>query len=382
MVIDFKRFFWLFFGIFHIYFIAWKKYRNIFRACKSCSRLFNSRKNIFGFKSLPKYYRANGRFYLSLNIPGFPSKAFDQFVVNQLILTLPADNQKPNLQTVVFSVTSKCPLQCLHCFEWERLNGHEYLSLDELLRIQKKIESFGVTQIQYTGGEPMARIDDLTELIKSTQPTTDTWIFTSGFNFSLENALLLKNAGLTGVTISLDHWSSEGHNHFRQSKHAFDWVTTAAQNAVRADLALSLSLCPTKEFVSMDNLFRYLELAHQLKAGFVQILEPRKVGRFIDQEIELDREQVETITDFMLEVNNNRKYKHMPTIVFQGYHQRKTGCFGAGNLFLYVDSMGHIHACPFCQGSAGNCLNEDFSMLVKKLKSIGCHKFHYADVLN
>jgi len=372
---DFKRFVLLFLGILNIFFVALKKYGNIQKAYKSCLGIFESRKKIFAFKSLPKYYWANSRFFISPNMPGFPSKAFNQFVDSQLNLVLPSVKGRIGLQTAIFSITTRCPLRCLHCFEWERLNGHEYLSLTELLQIQKRVENYGVTQIQYTGGEPMARIDDLVELINATSSNIDTWIFSSGYNFSPENALLLKKAGLTGLTLSLDHWSPEGHNYFRQSEHAFEWVKTAARNAVHVDLALSLSICPTKEFVSWDNLFKYLDVAHQLHAGFIQIMEPRRVGRYIDQEIELEDEQLRIITEFMLEVNNSKKYKNRPTIIFQGYHQRKVGCYGAGNLFLYIDSKGNVHACPFCQQSAGNSLNDDFSILIKKLKGAGCQKF-------
>jgi MoaA/NifB/PqqE/SkfB family radical SAM enzyme len=375
MLTDFKRFVVLTLGVLKVFIVAVKKYRNISKAFKSCLRIFESRKKIFAFKSLPKYYWANGRFFTSPNMPGFPSKAWDRFIDSQLNLALPTAKGKMGLQTVVFSITSRCPLRCLHCFEWERLNGHEYLSLAELLQIQKKVENYGVTQIQYTGGEPMARINDLIELIKATSSKRDTWIFSSGYLFSMENALLLKKAGLTGLTLSLDHWSPEGLNYFRQSEHAFDWVKTAAWNAFQVNLALSLSICPTKAFVTKDNLIKYLDLAQQLHAGFIQILEPRRVGRYIDQEVELGIEQVNIITDFMLEVNNSKKYKKMPTIIFQGYHQRKVGCYGAGNLFMYIDSKGNAHACPFCQGSAGNCLNEDFSILMNKLKDNGCQKF-------
>ena len=375
MMTDFKRFVLLFLGVLNIFFVALKKYRNILKAYKSFLGIFESRKKTFAFKSLPKYYWANGRFFISPNMPGFPSKVFSQFIDSQLNLVLPSAKGRIGLQTVVFSITSRCPLRCLHCFEWERLNGHEYLSLAELLLIQKKIENYGVTQIQYTGGEPMARIDDLIELIKATSSKRDTWIFSSGYNVSLGNALLLKKSGLTGLTLSLDNWSPERHNYFRQSEDAFDWVSTAARNAFQVDLALSLSICPTKEFVSRDNLFKYLDLAQQLHAGFIQILEPRRVGRFIDQEVELEDEQVRVITEFMLEVNNSKKYKNSPAIIFQGYHQRKLGCYGAGNLFLYIDSKGNTHACPFCQRSVGSCLNEDFSILITKLKGTGCQKF-------
>lgn len=338
--------------------------------------IFGFREKVNGFKKLPKYYRANGRFFMSMNIPGFPSKAFRQFIRNELNIAAPFNGRHHHLQLAVFSVTSKCPLHCLHCFEWERIQGTEYLCLDQLLQIQHNVEAYGVCQIQYTGGEPMVRLNDLTELIRATLPTTDTWIFSSGFNFSPENALRLKKAGLTGVILSLDHWKAEEHNHFRQSDQAFNQVISAAENIVKADLALSLSLCPSRDFVTRENLFTYLFLARKLNAGFIQILEPRKTGRYKDKDISLNQDQLTVLEEFTMEANNNTKYRDMPTVLFPGYHQRKFGCSGAGHRFLYIDTQGNAHACPFCQGSVGNCLEKDFSLLIDDLKSTGCHEFH------
>jgi len=371
-----RRLLVMFGGISTIYLLALGCYRNVFKAHKSVMGIFKFREKVNGFQKLPKYYRANGRFFMSMNIPGFPSKAFCQFIRNELNIAAPFNSVHNLLQMAVFSVTSKCPLNCLHCFEWERIHGSEYLSLEQLLQIQHKIESYGVCQIQYTGGEPMVRVNDLIELIKATLPTTDCWIFSSGFNFSLENACRLKKAGLTGVVLSLDHWKANEHNQFRQSDKAFSWVTAAAENIVKANLALSLSLCPTRDFVTRENLFNYLFLAEKLKAGFIQILEPRKAGKYKDLDVSLNQDHLTVLEEFTFEVNNNREYSEMPTIFFPGFHQRKFGCAGAGHRFLYIDSKGNTHACPFCQGSVGSCLDKEFSQLVDDLKSKGCPEFH------
>ena len=79
--------------------------------------------------------------------------------------------------------------------------------------------------------------------------------------------------------------------------------------------------------------------------------------------------------DFVNEMNNHPKYSDMPTILFPGYHQREFGCFGGGDRFLYIDSKGNLNACPFCQESAGSCLDNDLTLLINNLKAKGCPKF-------
>jgi MoaA/NifB/PqqE/SkfB family radical SAM enzyme len=381
MVFSIKRYLVLCFGILNIFLVALICYGNIFKARKGVNRLFTFRKKVHHHEGFPKYYHANGRFFMDMNIPGFPSKAYNKFFRNELNIELPYNNHPGHLMVAVFSVTCRCPLRCRHCYEWDRINGKESLSLDQLKTIQKKIEDYGVCQIQYTGGEPMVRMDDMIELLQAKSPVTDYWMFTSGYNITLSNALKLKKAGLTGIILSLDHWNAKVHNDFRGSERAFDWAVTAAGNIVQADLAFSLSLCPTREFVSRENLFKYLDLACELKAGYIQILEPRKVGHFKSEDVALYPEQVKTLEDFMIEVNNDQKYRKMPTIIFPGYHQRKFGCLAAGYRLIYVDSNGNIHACPFCQGLTGNCLEKALPELIEKIQRKGCHEYSKALII-
>ncbi len=61
--------------------------------------------------------------------------------------------------------------------------------------------------------------------------------------------------------------------------------------------------------------------------------------------------------------------------MFPGFGQRQVGCLGAGNRYMYIDSKGDIHACPFCQGAAGNALNDSLEEAIARLKKNGCHMF-------
>jgi MoaA/NifB/PqqE/SkfB family radical SAM enzyme len=266
-------------------------------------------------------------------------------------------------------------LSCEHCFEWKNLDSTEVLTLEDLKAILKKFQDRGILQIQFSGGEPLSRFDDLIELIKTAQPGTDFWILTSGFGLTFKKALQLKEAGVTGVNISLDHWNENEHNHFRKNEKSFDWVKQAALNCRQADLLLCFSLCAVREFVSNENLWKYLHLARALGAGFVQILEPRKVGHFRGKDVELTEHHIGILKNFYLTVNSNPAYQNLPIVMYPGYHQRLLGCFGAGNRYLYVDSNGDLHACPFCQHKVGNALTDSISESIRKMQRIGCHEF-------
>lgn len=135
---------------------------------------------------------------------------------------------------------------------------------------------------------------------------------------------------------------------------------------------MGLAICVVKEFLSDDFLINYLEFAKSLKASFVMLLEPRETGHFKNKDVRLAEESMKYLDAFYLKVNSYAEYEKYPAVIFPGYHQRRIGCFGAGIRYLYVDSDGSAHACPFCQEKMGNCIEEDLSEIISNIRQKGC----------
>ena len=359
----------------NIFRIAFAAYRNPYIAFRTLAALIKKKKVILGDLTSLKFIRSSGRYFRAISRPGWPSLSFDHFIQNELNKIRPFRAGNNHLQTMIFSITSRCQLKCDHCYEWNNLASNETLSLIELTEILNKFQIYGISNIQLSGGEPLNRFNDLIELLRSAKPGSDFWILTSGYELTLEKARELKEAGLTGVVISLDHWKEELHNRFRKNNNSYKWVMDAARHALEVDMVVAFSLCAMKDFVTDENLERYLHMAKGSGAGFVRILEPREVGHFAGKKIELENEQIEILKRFYLKSYSDPSYKEMPLVMYPGYHQRIYGCFGAGNRYLYVDSVGDLHACPFCQDKIGNALSDDLDKAIAKMKRRGCHKF-------
>ena len=280
-----------------------------------------------------------------------------------------------SLQSVIWAISSRCQLKCDHCCEGDNLTSHEYLSPADLQTILVKLQKIGLHHIQLSGGEPLARFDDLLRMLESAKKDIDFWILTSGFGLTLEKAWLLKRAGLVGANISLDHWDERIHNTFRNNDKSFYWARQATINCRRADIMVSLSLCARKTFVSEENLMKYCALAKDWGAGFIRIIEPRNTGYYVNQDVILNNDHIRLLRSFYLQVNSLPTYRHYPIIMYTGFHQRKVGCFGAGDRYFYIDSKGDIHACPFCRDSIGNALHDPLIPAINILKSKGCHDF-------
>ena len=197
---------------------------------------------------------------------------------------------------------------------------------------------------------------------------------------TLERAMELKKAGLKGMAVSLDHFDPVKHNKFRGCENSFEWVIKAVENAHKAGLVVIFLLCPTKEFTNYDNLIKYAGFVRRLGAAFILLIEPRAVGRFAKKNVSLTREQELILEEFYLKMNYSREFIDMPAVSYHGYHQRRIGCFGSGSRYLYVDTNGEVHLCPFCRQQMGNVLDPDIDNSLKRMKKAGCHKYKHADI--
>lgn len=319
------------------------------------------------FQRLVKH---EGKYFFNCNMPGWPQTNF----FNKLLAI--SDPQLKNdlsaLGIVQIGFTKKCPLNCEHCYEGKILNQPETISLNDHIAIVKKLQDNQVSVIQFGGGEPLNRFDDLIGVLKSANDTSDFWIYSSGYGLTEERARELKSAGLTGVSISLDHFESESHNTFRRNPKSFDWALTAIKNAQKANLLTAISICVTNEFCSEENLFQYLYFAARQKVAFVQMLEPRATGNYEGKDVLLTNENKAILELFYEKINSNKEFKTLPILQYTGYQQRKKGCAGAGNRYIYIDTDGYVQSCPFCRNKKSHFLTGDLKRDLSELKMEGC----------
>lgn len=353
--------------------IGWDSYNNLRDTFYGLEYLRDLRKKFLGDFKLKKMARVDGKYYINLYNPGYKGETFRKFMISQLNDFKPVRQEINRFNNVIIAITKKCSLQCDHCFEWESLNKKENLSTGELIEIVQKLQKQGVSEIQFSGGEPMLKIDRIIEILNAVdKKSTSFWIDTSGFKFTEENAKRLKFAGLTGVFVSIDHFDPALHNRFRNFKDAFSWAETAVKNALEQNFVVSLSVCITKEFATRKNLVSYMEMARQLGVAFVQFLEPKAVGHFKGKDVLLHPEHQEIIEEIYTEYNFSAKYLSYPIITYHGYYQRRYGCFSGGYKGFYVDTDGDINPCPFCQKKSGNLLKDDLEVA---LKNSGCVEY-------
>lgn len=356
----------------HLFRLILGKVRHPLKALRAMRQLITIRRSYLGDSPFIKVARVDGRYYYEYNTPGWPSQAFDDYHLAELNRVFPFQNKPFYFKNVIIAITKKCAFRCEHCFEWDALNGKEKLTVPNLQAMVRQFQEQGVGQLQFSGGEPLLRLPAIFSILQTAQPGTDFWVITSGHLLTLENAIALKKAGLTGVTISLDHVNPHLHNQFRGFAGSYDWVEKAAANASIAGLVIGFSLCATKAFVTEDNLMQYAQLASHLGAAFIQLLEPKAVGHYAGQAVGLPLSQQKILEGFYLKLNYNPAYQHLPMVVYYDYQRRRASCAAAADRHVYVDTDGQLHACPFCQKSAGSALDSNLESILTNLRQKGC----------
>jgi MoaA/NifB/PqqE/SkfB family radical SAM enzyme len=318
-----------------------------------------------------KYVKHENKIYINCNIPSIPFSNF----IDRLIRFSSAQstNFLSQIGIVQIGFTKKCALNCEHCYEGKVLNNPEKISLEEHQLIVAKLQENDVPMIQFGGGEPLNRFDDLLAVLSTAnKKTSEFWIYSSGYGLNLAKAKKLKESGLTGIVISIDHFEEAQHNAFRRNPKSFEYAINAVKYAQHAGLLTALSICVTKSFCTLENLEKYHEFAHNLNVPFVQLLEPRAVGNYEGQHVELNEEEIKIIETFYTTRNSNKKFSKLPIIQYTGYQQRTKGCGGAGNIYIYIDTDGQIQSCPFCKNTKSHFLAMDTNKDLAEIKNIGC----------
>jgi len=106
------------------------------------------------------------------------------------------------------SVTDRCNLRCIYCMPPEgvpQMPHNAMLSYEEIQTVVRAAAELGINKVRLTGGEPLVRAE-LPKLVRmlSQIEGIEELSFTTNGVFLKKHALKLKQAGLSGVNVSLD----------------------------------------------------------------------------------------------------------------------------------------------------------------------------------
>ncbi len=143
------------------------------------------------------------------------------------------------------SLTDRCNFRCQYCMPAEGvdiLERSELLTFEEIERLVKVFARLGVSKVRLTGGEPTVRrgFMELTRALGQIEGIERLYLTTNGSALA-PKAAELKEAGLTGVNISLDTLRAERFEEITR-RDSFAAVMAGIEAALEAGLSTKINV--------------------------------------------------------------------------------------------------------------------------------------------
>ncbi len=208
---------------------------------------------------------------------------------------------KDKRPVVVWNMTKRCNLRCIHCYaraEDESYRGNE-LTTKEGKAFIDDLALFGVPVILFSGGEPILR-KDLPELIDYTvKKGIRAVISTNGTLITEKMAHIFSEYSLSYIGVSLDG-IGEVHDAFRGKKGAFDMAIKGIRNAKKAGIKVGLRFTINiRNYMEVPKIFDLLEKEDIDRVCFYHLV---YAGRGTDLMAEdLPHEKQREVVDYIMD---------------------------------------------------------------------------------
>lgn len=175
---------------------------------------------------------------------------------NGQLLPETARRRKP---IVVWNVTRRCNLKCIHCYNDSGDSLDSELSTAQARMVLEDLAQFGVPSVLFSGGEPLMRRDLLELAAYAADKGIRTVVSTNGTLLDKQKALELKKSNVSYVGVSLDGIGTIN-DQFRGVQGAFEKTVAGIRHCMDADVRVGLRLTLTKHNASqLDRLFDFCE---------------------------------------------------------------------------------------------------------------------------
>jgi len=274
---------------------------------------------------------------------------------------------------VVWEVTTRCNLDCIHCYASSVDSAQAELTTSEgkrLLEQIARIEEFRMIVI--TGGEPLLR-NDIFELVEYAGKLGFHVIFsTNGTLLTPDAAKDLARLGVANFSISLDGYTREVHESIRRKPGCFQSAIDGIKAAAQTGVCLQVNFTAMRQ--NLAELPGLIDFAESLKTDIIMVFQaiPPRQDRGA---LELDAEEQMDLIKTIAEKQKKTRALIMPVccpeywawlvehrrgLLNRGIQSRAFSGCGAGSGFSYIRFDGEVWPCNFIPLSAGNIRQKAF----------------------
>jgi Fe-coproporphyrin III synthase len=207
---------------------------------------------------------------------------------------------KDKKPVVVWNVTKRCNLHCVHCYSQSTdREAPDELTTEEGIRLIDDLAGFGCPVLLLSGGEPVRR-PDIERLARYARTQgLRVVLSTNGTLIDRATAARLEDIGMSYVGISLDGLR-DYHDRFRGLPGAFDAAMTGVRNCREAGLKVGLRFTIHKGNADqIPGIFNLVEQENIPRICFYHLVYAGRGSRLVEED--LSREETRAVVDLIMD---------------------------------------------------------------------------------
>lgn len=272
---------------------------------------------------------------------------------NNIRLLEEEEKPKPPIPIGYLHITNKCNLSCGYCSYNANNRPEEEPSVQQIKSIIRKLSQNRISQIVFSGGEPLCRKEFRAIISYARQFFDDIGLVTNGTLIDSENGEFIAN-NIDKIQVSLDSGIQEDHDAIR-GEGSFA-KTIRGLKILRGYGHQQIRITPTINKININNIESIVEIAKKLAVT----LSPRfflPVGRGSCNEESYSIDYAEMVRAFkkiFLECERLQYDKYTVKSFYESYEKPKVSCAACKGI-VCINPNGDVYPCSFL-------MEEDFKM--------------------
>ena len=266
-----------------------------------------------------------------------------------------------------WQVTYRCNFRCSFCNYWSMEHKKEEQPLEAFETGGRKLSEVGNMMISLAGGEPLLR-KDIVDIVAVLSKWHLPMITTNGWLATRELAAELWNAGLYGVSVSIDFAGSDRHDAERGVRGAYERAVRALEffSTTRTRPRQKVNLMAVLRHDNLDQMEPLLALAKKHKTHFM--VQPYSALKTGDRKFVPPEGCAQTLVGLRKSHGNflsNIAFLSRFDVAANG---GVPGCV-AGRSFFNVDTNGDVSRCvEFRDRPVANLASDPIRTIIRRLK--------------
>jgi len=257
---------------------------------------------------------------------------------------------KPN--QVVWELTLKCNLHCIHCGSSAGKTRLNELTLKESLALCKDLSTLNTNEVCLMGGEPFLRKEWYRIASEIKDLGMKLLFISNGYNVNKDIISKLVQLQPHAVSTSLDGATAKTHDYIRgvqgSHKKVMEFISTSQQSNLPMTVITTVNKLNFKELPQLKDFLIGKNIAWQIQTAAPE-------GRF-SKKLALTKEEFYAVGLFIASLQKQYTRQELPVIGAHcfGYHSKHLPCLGlypkwtgcqAGISILSIKSNGDVIGC-------------------------------------